>query len=164
MPHDIWTRLSEMRDASALMEIDGLVWNETTTPGIQIVWKSREEYLQKCPPGSQLVAGIGDRICGYLGFDIPTPLASNKHVYSINIAIHPDYHRQGIGGKLIDAIKQHASEQGIRKLSLRVLATNPGAIAFYKSCGFIEEGRLIGEFYLDGQYVDDLLMYYPVNN
>lgn len=161
----IWVRLSQMRDAEALMKLDALVWDNRSTPS-QIVWNSREQYLQKCPPESQLVAVIGDEeeICGYLGFDYPTPLASNRHVYEINIAIHPDYQRRGVGRKLMEAVKELAAERGIRKLSLRVLASNPQALAFYQSCGFVEEGRLVGEFYLDGQYVDDILMRCPVEH
>ncbi|RCX19171.1 ribosomal protein S18 acetylase RimI-like enzyme [Fontibacillus phaseoli] len=161
MSDSIWIRLSQMGDAGALMELDSLVWDEHSTPA-QIEWKSREHYLQKCPPGSQLIAGIGEEICGYLGFDSPTPLESNRHVYDINIAIHPSYQRRGVGRKLMEAVKQHAAGQGIRKLSLRVLASNSEAFAFYQSCGFMEQGRLVEEFYLDGQYVDDILMWCPV--
>ena len=62
----------------------------------------------------------------------------------------------------MDAVKVVAAERGIRKLSLRVLASNAGAVAFYQSCGFIEQGRLVDEFYLNGQYVDDILMWRKV--
>ncbi|GGF95645.1 GNAT family N-acetyltransferase [Paenibacillus aceti] len=158
MADSIEIRLSEMRDASALMEIDSLVWNMSTTPA-PIRWNSREQYLQKCPPGNQLVADINGTIGGYIGFEYPTTLPCHRHVLDINIAVHPDYQRQGIGGQLIEALKVWAARQGVRKLSLRVLATNPGAIEFYRSCGFTEQGRLIQEFYLNEQYVDDILMY-----
>lgn len=157
----IWTRLSQMRDAEALMELDKLVWVENTSP-TPIVWNSREHYLQKCPPGTQMVAGVGDRICGYVGFDYPTPLESNRHVYELNIAVHPDYQGRGIGRTLMEAIKEMAAERGVRKLCLRVLASNPGGLAFYKKCGFVEQGRLVEEFWIGGRYVDDILMWCPV--
>ena len=35
---------------------------------------------------------------------------------------------------------------------------NRSAIALYRSCGFQPEGVLRAEFYLEGQYVDDVLM------
>lgn len=162
MHSEIWTRLSEMRDAGALMEIDTLVWDVCNTPAERVIWDSREQYLQGCPPGNQIVAGMGNRICGYLGFKSPTSLPSNGHVYELNIAVHPDYQGCGIGHKLMDAVKVVAAERGIRKLSLRVLASNAGAVAFYQSCGFIEQGRLVDEFYLNGQYVDDILMWRKV--
>ncbi|MNN82623.1 hypothetical protein D3C81_1995730 [compost metagenome] len=64
---------------------------------------------------------------------------------------------------MMEEMKGMAARSGVRKLSLRVLATNPSAISFYKSCGFIEQGRLVEEFYLNGQYIDDILMWCPVS-
>ncbi|KAA2301006.1 GNAT family N-acetyltransferase, partial [Clostridioides difficile] len=66
----------------------------------------------------------------------------------------------GIATALMDAIKQHAAQQGVRKLRLRVLSSNPGAITFYTQCGFVTEGRLVSEFYIGDKYVDDILMGY----
>ncbi|USB32925.1 GNAT family N-acetyltransferase [Paenibacillus sp. YPG26] len=154
-------RVSELRDAAELIEIDKLVWSSETTPA-ELAPVTRESFLQQNPPGSQLVAVIEERICGYLGFYCPTPLQSNGHVYEINIAVHPSYQRQGIGRALMDGMKQHAARQGIRKLCLRVLATNGKALEFYRSCGFMEQGRLVEEFYLGGRYVDDILLWYPL--
>lgn len=159
---EIWTRLSEMRDAAALIEIDKITWDYNNTPAEKMEWESREQYLQSCPPGSQIVAGIGEEICGYIGFKPPTPLPSNQHVLELNIAIHPKYQRQGVGRVLMDALLKFAAERGVRKLSLRVLGSNPGAIAFYKSCGFVEQGRLVEEFLINGTYVDDILMWRKV--
>ncbi|AZK45839.1 GNAT family N-acetyltransferase [Paenibacillus lentus] len=158
---NLWIRRSEMRDASQLMELDALVWDSRTSPS-PIAWTSREQYLQKCPPGSQLVAGIDDLICGYLGFSTPSAMASQRHVYELHVAIHPSYRRLGIGSKLMATMKELAAEEGIRKLCLRVLSTNPCAIAFYEHCGFITQGRLIAEYCIDGEYVDDILMWYPL--
>lgn len=152
-------RFSELKDAAPLMELDNLVWDKNTAPE-PLQWDSRDQYLLHCPPGAQLVAVVGDEVCGYVGFRPPTGLESNLHVYELNIAIHPSYRRQGIGLRLIGALKDLARLEGKRKLRLRVLSCNPGAVAFYKSCGFREEGRLVQEFYVDGRYVDDILMSY----
>lgn len=155
---DIEVRFSRFSDAEAIMVLDKLVWDESTTPG-QIKWNSRSHFLQTCPPGSQLVATLNGELCGYLGFAPPTPLPSNKHVYEINIAVHPDFQGYGVGVQLITELKKLASQQGIRKLSLRVLSSNKRAISFYQRCGFVEQGRLVEEFYLQGSYVDDILMF-----
>ncbi len=162
MAEEIWIRLSELRDAGDLMEIDARVWNEANTPGT-LADKTKEQYLQQSPPGSQLVAEIGGRAAGYIGFAHPTGLESNRHVYEINIAIHPDYQRMGIGRKLMAAMKEKAKADGVRKLSLRVLGTNQAAKAFYEQCGFRVQGVLPEEFWLGGRFVDDILMWCPVN-
>lgn len=150
-------RPSEIRDARELIALDHLVWTEETTPG-PMVWRSQEDYLQHAPPGSQLVAYNGSELCGYIGFGCPSRMASHRHVCEINIAVHPDYRRKGVGRQLIEAVKQHVSIHGVRKLRLRVLSVNKAALAFYHSCGFEEEGRLREEFYLQGRYVDDVFM------
>ncbi|GGF87035.1 hypothetical protein GCM10010912_35350 [Paenibacillus albidus] len=150
-------RLSEIRDARELITLDHMIWTQDTTPG-PLVWRSREDYLLHAPPGSQLVALEGERLCGYLGFGCPSGMESNRHVCEINIAVHPEFQRRGIGRLLIEAIKQHAGNNGIRKLRLRVLSCNTPALAFYRQCGFREEGRLKEEFYLGGRYVDEIFM------
>jgi len=152
-------RLSEMKDAPQLMEMDALVWDIHTSPA-PFHWKSRQQFLQHCPPGSQLVAVQGERVCGYVGFYPATGMPVNRHVYEINIAVHPNDRRSGVATSLMHAMKEHAREQGVHKLRLRVLSSNPGAIAFYTQCGFETEGRLVSEFYIAGKYVDDILMSY----
>lgn len=157
--HTYMIRLSELKDAAQLMELDALVWDKYTSPE-PLNWRSRQQYLQHCPPGSQLIAVQGERVCGYVGFHPATGMPVNRHVYEINIAVHPHDRRCGMATALMDAMKQYALEQGITKLRLRVLSSNPGAITFYTQCGFVTEGRLISEFYIAGKYVDDILMSY----
>ncbi|QWU15937.1 Acetyltransferase (GNAT) family protein [Paenibacillus sophorae] len=150
-------RFSEFRDVRELIMLDHLIWTEDTAPAA-LSWRSSEDYLLHAPPGSQLVAVKGDTLCGYVGFGCPTGMKSNRHVYEIHIAVHPDWQRLGIGRSLIEAVKELASERGIRKLRLRALSCNATALAFYGQCGFDEEGRLREEFYLAGRYVDEVFM------
>ncbi|MBR2563063.1 MAG: GNAT family N-acetyltransferase [Paenibacillus sp.] len=157
--HTYQIRPSEMKDADQLMELDMLVWNASTSPA-PMQWRSRQQYLQYCPPGSQLIAVQQERVCGYVGFHPPTGMPVNRHVYEIHIAVHPEFRRSGVATALMKAMKAYAKEQAIRKLRLRVLSSNPGAVAFYEQCGFITEGRLVSEFRIGGRDVDDILMAY----
>ncbi|MBB3112035.1 ribosomal protein S18 acetylase RimI-like enzyme [Paenibacillus phyllosphaerae] len=155
----IETRLSLGVDAQQLVDIDNSgIWNDSNAP-VELAGKTAEEYALQNPPGTQIVATKDGFVCGYVGFRAPTPLPSNQHVTQLDIGVHPDYQGFGVGRKLIEAAKAYAAEQGKHKLSLRVMATNTKAIAFYQSCGFIEQGRLIDEFYVGGRYVDDIMMY-----
>lgn len=150
-------RFSEIKDVRELIHLDHLIWTEHTSPG-PLMWRSQEDYLLNAPPGSQLVALKDDKLCGYVGFGCPSRMESNRHVCEVYIAVHPDYQRLGIGRQLIGAIKEHAAENAIRKLRLRVLSCNESALSFYRKCGFVEEGRLREEFYLGGRYVDEIFM------
>jgi len=51
------------------------------------------------------------------------------------MAVHRDYRRQGIGGKMIDWLIDHASKHAIQKISLMVSKDNH-AIHLYRKCGF----------------------------
>jgi RimJ/RimL family protein N-acetyltransferase len=155
-------RLSEMKDAQHLMDLDAVAWDDLSTPE-PLNWTSREDFLRHCQPGSQFVALVDHVLCGYVGFRYPTLIQSNRHVYEVNIAVHPRYQHEGVGTRLMETMKEWASEQGMKKLSLRVLASNSKALEFYDKCGFVREGRLINEFYVGGRYVDDILMGYFLN-
>ncbi|ASS77244.1 GNAT family N-acetyltransferase [Tumebacillus algifaecis] len=151
-------RPSTAEDAVQLVALENIVWTSDIAP-VPIHWDSTADYLQSCPPGSQLVADLDGVICGYVQSKPPTPLPSNSHVTELAIAVHPAYHSRGIGSQLLQAIEADARLHGKRKLTLRVLASNEKAIQFYKRCGYLEQGRLVQEFYLNGNYIDDLLMY-----
>jgi GNAT superfamily N-acetyltransferase len=53
--------------------------------------------------------------------------------------IHPDHARKGIARAILSRCESEARAQGFRALEL--MATLPG-IAFYKACGFLEQGNL----------------------
>jgi RimJ/RimL family protein N-acetyltransferase len=63
-----------------------------------------------------------------------------------------------VAGSLLDAAEKQMRERGLRKLTLRVLSSNPGAIRLYERHGFTREGTLLDEFRINGRYVDDVLM------
>ena len=102
---------------------------------------------------------IDGAVAGYVKLARALPLESNRHVLEIRgLAVDPARQRRGVGRLLIAAAAREASARGARRLTLRVLAPNTAARAFYESCGFKVEGVLREEFLLDGRYVDDVLM------
>jgi len=154
----IVVRFSKERDIEQLLALDNRVWNTAATPAV-IKWSSVSEYKQKNPEGSKLVALVNGKVAGYLGYHSPTPLETNQHVLEIDIAVDLPFQGMGIGKRLLKSAEEIFKEKGIKKLSLRVLETNKGAIRFYQKCGFLEQGRLINEFFIEGKYVNDVLMY-----
>jgi ribosomal protein S18 acetylase RimI-like enzyme len=65
-----------------------------------------------------------------------------KRIYLIaNVAVLPDFRRQGIGRALTVKAMDHASERSAMAIWLHVRADNPGAIALYASLGFRELAR-----------------------
>ena len=58
-----------------------------------------------------------------------------------NIAVHPDYRRQGIADKMIRVFINFARANHLAFLTLEVRASNYDAIAFYGTHGFRGMGR-----------------------
>ena len=83
-----------------------------------------------------LVAVDGDRIAGYVGSQ--TVLDESD---MMNVAVHPDYRRQGIGQALVTALVETLKEWGSHCLTLEVRASNVPAIGLYQKMGFMEAGR-----------------------
>ena len=82
-----------------------------------------------------LVALDGDTVAGYVGSQSVLDEAD-----MMNIAVHPDYRRQGIARELVLALSDALKEKGIRGLMLEVRASNAPAIALYEQLGFIQVG------------------------
>ena len=72
----------------------------------------------------------------------------------------------GLGrAMLASALDWARANPGVRRVELGVLATNPGAMALYRSLGFVQEGLHRGRFrQADGSLVDDLAMALDVSD
>ena len=64
---------------------------------------------------------------------------------------------EGIGtGAVEELLRVAFDELGLRRVSLRALGTNEGALAFWRTLGFLEEGRLREDTVVDGRPVDSV--------
>ena len=82
-----------------------------------------------------LVALDGERVSGYVGSQ--SVLGESD---MMNVAVHPDYRRQGIAEKLCLALVEALKEKGNHCLTLEVRASNEPAKALYEKLGFIQVG------------------------
>jgi RimJ/RimL family protein N-acetyltransferase len=70
-----------------------------------------------------------------------------------------DLRGQGIGRQAVRALLSRAfGELVLERVYIRVLAINPRAYAFYKTLGFVEEGRLRHDTVQNSEYVDSFLL------
>ena len=83
-----------------------------------------------------LVAVDGDRVAGYVGSQ--TVLDESD---MMNVAVHPDYRKQGIATALIVGLVEELRKKGSHCLTLEVRASNENAISLYKKLDFQEVGR-----------------------
>lgn len=82
-----------------------------------------------------LVALENDRVIGYVGSQ--TVLGETD---MMNIAVHPDYRKKGIGSALIVGLIGALEKKGSHSLMLEVRASNASAISVYHKLGFVEVG------------------------
>ena len=83
-----------------------------------------------------LVALDGDRVAGYVGSQSVMGEAD-----MMNVAVDPDYRRQGIAERLITMLVERLRENEVYCLLLEVRASNDNAKALYAKLDFMEVGR-----------------------
>lgn len=57
-----------------------------------------------------------------------------------NLAVHPDYRREGIGRKLLELLIGLCCERGMQAITLEVRETNTAAQKLYEGAGFTVSG------------------------
>ncbi|AVH30307.1 spermidine N1-acetyltransferase [Vibrio diabolicus] len=76
------------------------------------------------------------------------------------IIIAPEHQGRGYATDMINrALDYSFSILNLRKIYLLVAVDNEVAIHLYKKCGFIEEGHLVEEYFINGAYSDVKRMY-----
>ena len=82
-----------------------------------------------------LVAVEGDRVAGYVGSQ--SVMGESD---MMNVAVHPDFRRQGIAEKLVLELVDALAQKENTCLTLEVRASNAPAISLYEKLGFSQIG------------------------
>jgi ribosomal-protein-alanine N-acetyltransferase len=132
-------------DLDELMEIEKVSF---PTP-----W-SRESYLAELENEVSYyrVIRCNGKLVGYGGLWL---IIDEGHV--TNIAVHPDFRKQGIGEKLMDELIGLAKKQKIMGITLEVRPSNQAALRLYNKYGFIPTGIRKGYYTDNGE--DALIMW-----
>jgi len=82
-----------------------------------------------------LVAELDGRVVGFLTLSFVSALSGLRALID-DLAVDPDYRRQGVGAALIEAAMQRADRRGATHLLVDTSRAGPGARDFYHACGF----------------------------
>ena len=82
-----------------------------------------------------LVALEGDKVAGYVGSQ--SVLGESD---MMNVAVHPDFRRQGIAEALVVELVEQLKRKGNYCLMLEVRASNDPARKLYEKLGFVQVG------------------------
>ena len=88
------------------------------------------------PLSAWLVAMDGQMLAGYVGSQ--SVMGESD---MMNIAVSPQYRRQGVAQALVEALVAHLKERENISLTLEVRVSNAPAIALYEKLGFVQVGR-----------------------
>ena len=100
-------------------------------------WSERSVTSELTNPLSLwLVAMDGNRLAGYVGSQ--TVIDESD---MMNVAVHPDFRRQGIAERLVEELVACLKEKGSHCLTLEVRASNEPAIGLYEKLSFQQVGR-----------------------
>lgn len=117
-----------------------------------------EKWLQGLGPNTTAI--IAERGSDLLGSATLVQQAGRRaHSASIGMGVRDDYHGQGIGSKLLEALLDAADNWlNIRRVELTVYTDNAAAIGLYRKFGFEDEGVLRDYAYRNGAFADVLTM------
>ncbi|HPF18071.1 MAG: ribosomal protein S18-alanine N-acetyltransferase [Eubacteriales bacterium] len=133
-------------DAAAISELEILCFSSP--------W-SKEAFtkeLAENPAAWYLVGEIEGRIVASAGLWL---IVDQGHI--INVAVHPDFRRQGIGKALIAEMLRRTEPEGVVSYTLEVRTSNRAAIALYLEFGFCPAG--IRKNYYENPAEDALLLW-----
>jgi len=86
-----------------------------------------------------LVAEVDGAVVGFLVLAF-VPALSGLRALIDDLAVSPDYRRQGLGAALVESAVQRASQRGATHLLVDTSRGDPAAREFYEACGFEAEG------------------------
>ena len=118
-----------------------------------IPWTAEQLKSQLKDPQHEFIAAVsGDgHVLGYVGM-----MYVLDEGYISNVAVDPDFRRQGIADALIDRLVERCLMHGLSFVTLEVRAGNEPAIALYRKHGFDPVG--LRKNYYDRPKEDAVLM------
>jgi ribosomal-protein-alanine N-acetyltransferase len=91
-----------------------------------------------------------------VGFSLSRTVAGESEL--LLLAVLPDHHRRGIGGRLLEDFMNRARDQGASRVHLEVRDGNP-AVEMYRAAGFQPVGRRRNYYHgSDGRRFDALTL------
>lgn len=124
------------QDLSQILEIENVSYPSP--------WHKHIFELElKRPRTLQLVSKSDEKVLGYL---IAWMLYDEIHI--LNVAVHPDFRRNGIAEQLINFTIEHFTVKGAQRVILEVRVNNAAAQKLYEKLGF-KAFRIRKQYYTD---------------
>ncbi|MDD3083478.1 MAG: GNAT family N-acetyltransferase [Candidatus ainarchaeum sp.] len=94
-----------------------------------------------------------------IGFSSLRPFEGRKnHSADFVIFVSPNYHRKGVGTKLMKKLFDRTKKLKLKRIELSVFSDNKKAISFYKKFGFKIDGKKKKSLQRDQKLFDEIIM------
>ena len=95
-----------------------------------------------------------------VGFSLFRTVADESEL--LLLAVDPNYHRRGVGSRLLQDFLERARKDGVARVHLEVRDGNP-AVSMYSEAGFSPVGRRRNYYHApDGKRFDAITLAYPL--
>ena len=156
-PEDEQARLSLGWQATIEYNYGRHVQTREMTPAEARAWYEQQQARAADPSGCHWVIEAEGHLVGVTRLhDLKE---TDRKAHFVIGMFAPTHMGRGLGTEATRLVLDHAfRSMNLHRVDLRVLAFNHGAIASYRKCGFVQEGRERDSCWLDGQWHDDIIM------
>jgi L-phenylalanine/L-methionine N-acetyltransferase len=147
---------SDSQDMAALLQLPRVRWGTLRLPFVS--QDDTRKWLERSTDGHiGIVALLDGQLVGCA--HLTQYKGRRSHVAGIGLCVHDDFHRRGIGSKLLAALIDIADNWlNLRRLELIVYVDNEPAIRLYKSFDFVIEGTRRADAFRAGAFVNSYAM------
>jgi RimJ/RimL family protein N-acetyltransferase len=125
-----------------------------------LAWSSQRLATDASKPHDLFLgAWVGGRLCGMAGLQGRYRTKERHNATVVGMYVAPECAGKGLGRGLLQGLIARArAEPVLLQLDLTVTAGNPGALALYAGCGFVEFGRLHRAIRVGDEFHDKIHM------
>jgi RimJ/RimL family protein N-acetyltransferase len=158
MPQFI-VRQASTDDATPMAELFAAVAEERTGIASEPPIDVEQRTAQFTASIAESMVAVADgQIVGMIHTDV-----RRYGVGELGMLVDREWRGCGVGSALLQATIDWARGHGLHKLALEVFAHNTAAIALYRKCGFVEEGRRVKHYRrTSGELWDSIVMGLPL--
>ncbi len=150
-------RKIEPRDFVKVAQLENENWTLASTP--HVMDSSAEKIIGKIMTGTTYFLAVeNDEILGILDYGPRHKSEFGRHTVTFGIMTAQEARGKGVATTLINFFIDFAKKEGFKKITIQVMGSNPAVLKLYNKLGFVEEGRLKKEFFIDGEYIDDCIL------